>query len=186
MQHGHVGLVVRHHFVPRLISASHVKTPALIRDQLEMRLDDYRVEVLDTSVVLRTKFQEKRQNFSPPSPPVILGCLSFAFFRFLQSLVLSLRSKIVIFLILGPQDISRAGFLYSRTVCQRNLFDERAMEDGTFQSNCNSFSRCDIHRFALSNGGREINESRLSFQLLALRMNDATRFHKLTYKTLVS
>lgn len=44
----------------------------------------------------------------------------------------------------------------------------------------------DIHRFALSNGGREINESRLSFQLLALRMNDATRFHKLTYKTLVS
>lgn len=44
----------------------------------------------------------------------------------------------------------------------------------------------DIHRFALSNGGREINESRLSFQLLALRMNDAARFHKLTYKTLVS
>lgn len=141
MQHGHVGLVVRHHFVPRLISASHVKTPALIRDQLEVRLDDYRVEVLDTSVVLRTKFQEKRQNFSPPPPPVILGCLSFAFLRFLQSLVLSLRSKIVIFLILGPQDISRAGFLYSRTVCQRNLLDERAMEDGTFQSNCNSFSR---------------------------------------------
>lgn len=150
MQHGHVGLVVRHHFVPRLISASHVKTPALIRDQLEVRLDDYRVEVLDTSVVLRTKFQEKRQNFSPP-PPVILGCLSFAFLRFLQSLVLSLRSKIVIFLILGTQDISRAGFLYSRTVCQRNLFDERAMEDGTFQSNCNSFSRytsfCIIERW---------------------------------------
>lgn len=52
-----MGLIVRYHFVPRLISASHVETPALIRDQLQVRLDNYRVEVLDTSVVLRTKFQ---------------------------------------------------------------------------------------------------------------------------------
>lgn len=65
MQHGHVGLIVRYHFVPRLVSASHVETPALIRDQLQVRLDNYRVEVLDASVVLRTKIRFITNKLNP-------------------------------------------------------------------------------------------------------------------------
>ena len=70
MQHGHVGLIVRYHFVSRLVSASHVETPALIRDQLQVRLDNYRVEVLDTSVVLRTKIRVITDANKFPSPPL--------------------------------------------------------------------------------------------------------------------
>lgn len=70
MQHGHVGLIVRYHFVSRLVSASHMETPALIRDQLQVRLDNYRVEVLDTSVVLRTKIRVITDANKFPSPPL--------------------------------------------------------------------------------------------------------------------
>lgn len=60
-----MGLIVRYHFVPRLVSASHVETPALIRDQLQVRLDNYRVEVLDASVVLRTKIRIITNKLNP-------------------------------------------------------------------------------------------------------------------------
>lgn len=52
-----MGLVVRYDFVARLVSASHVKTPALVRDQLQVWLDHNSVEVLDTTVLL-----EQRRN----------------------------------------------------------------------------------------------------------------------------
>lgn len=85
MQHGHVGLIVRYHFVSRLVSASHVETPALIRDQLQVRLDNYRVEVLDTSVVLRTKIRVITDANKFPSPPLFSIILYIgetkAFFR---------------------------------------------------------------------------------------------------------
>lgn len=52
LQHRHVGLIVRYYLVSRLISASHVKTSALVRDQLQVWLHHDSVEVLDTAVVL--------------------------------------------------------------------------------------------------------------------------------------
>lgn len=55
-----MGLVVRYDFVARLVSTSHVKTSALVRDQLQVWLHYYGVEVLDTTVLLRTKAMAPR------------------------------------------------------------------------------------------------------------------------------
>lgn len=56
-----MGLVVRYHFVSRLVSTSDVKTPALVRDQLQVWLHNYRIEVLDTTVVLKQTFTNVKQ-----------------------------------------------------------------------------------------------------------------------------
>jgi len=56
-----VGLIVRYDFVARLVSASHVKAPALVRDQLQVRLNYYSVEVFDTTIVLQNKRQRHRE-----------------------------------------------------------------------------------------------------------------------------
>jgi len=55
LHHGHVGLIVRYDFVARLVSASHVKTSALVRDQFQVWLDHDGVEVLDTTVLLKQR-----------------------------------------------------------------------------------------------------------------------------------
>lgn len=57
LQHGHVRLVVRNYFVSRLVPTSHMKTSALIRDQLQVWLHHYRVEIFDTTVVLQQNFK---------------------------------------------------------------------------------------------------------------------------------
>lgn len=50
-----MGLIVRYDFVARLVSASHVETSALVRDQLQVWLHHYGVEVLDAAVLLRNR-----------------------------------------------------------------------------------------------------------------------------------
>lgn len=46
-------MIVRYYFVSRLVSTSHVKTSALVRDQFQVWLYHYCIEVLDTAVVLK-------------------------------------------------------------------------------------------------------------------------------------
>jgi len=53
-----MGLVVRYNFVASLVSTSHVKTSALVRDQLQVWLHHDGVKVLYTTVVLRNKGNE--------------------------------------------------------------------------------------------------------------------------------
>lgn len=58
-----MGLVVRYDFVARLVSASHVKAPALVRDQLQVWLDHDGVEVLDTTVLLEQRETEPSERW---------------------------------------------------------------------------------------------------------------------------
>lgn len=63
LHHGHVGLIVRYDFVARLVSASHVKTPALVRDQLQVWLHHNGVEVFDTTVLLKQREWNRERQF---------------------------------------------------------------------------------------------------------------------------
>lgn len=53
LQHRDVRIIVSDDLIPRLITAPDVKTSALIRYQLQMWLDNYRVEIFDSTVLLK-------------------------------------------------------------------------------------------------------------------------------------
>lgn len=58
LQHRYSRLIVRNDFVSSLVAAPDMETSALVRHQLQMRLDDYRVEIFDTTIVLKHEIQK--------------------------------------------------------------------------------------------------------------------------------